>query len=194
MKEDKIMIRLIRKTINMTKVIKEYMRQFENHIDDYYKYKENSIIDHITGDRLYYIGENKVDTTHTIALFLTANRDSIPRIDYLEYGESENTTKNNVFFIMPEYWYRELSWFDRYAMFYFMITEVAFLVGDECIYEENSEDVIRACKVFPDFISPVTNHMINVKVNNYNKWISEKRETPPIYTSHKQFKNTRMKG
>lgn len=157
-------------------------KRLDEKIDNYYEEKEESSVDPITKSRVYPIQTfSSIDESNNIGMviFLSTSEQSFPRVDYYQSQEEIR----NVFIIIPESFYRSLSFIEKYAMLIFLLTEAMCIFEGHCLYEEDKKTIDRYCKAFPDLLAGRINEMIDCKAEKYNE-IKEKENKPPqIYSS-----------
>ena len=157
-------------------------KRLDEKIDNYYEEKESSSVDPVTNGRVYPVQTfSSIDESNNIGMvvFLSTSEQSFPRVDYYHSQEDDR----NVFIIIPESFYRRLSFIEKYAMLSFLLTEAACIFEGFCLYEEDKKTIDRQCKVFPDLLAGRINEMIDFKVEKYNEIKERENKSPQIYSS-----------
>ena len=187
------MIKLFRAyKLGVLDLVTSYKKVIDKHIDDYYTLKDLSIVDPSTMGRMYRVesfGTINDKEAYLTDICISSAKGTLPRVDYFHYIDEKCRDGRHIFIIIPEDLYRELTIFEKYALLVFLVTEVAFLRSEECLYEEDPMLIDRFCKVFPDFLAGRINQLIDYRVNTYKKMKNKNNEIPRIYQSKIDFKN-----
>ena len=187
------MIKFIRNIKHGTfRFVLDSIHCLNEHIDHYYTMKDNSIMDLATGDRAYVINTYVLDERIRLHLSLTPNNLVTPRVDCIAgYTEGSSETNKHMIMIIPERWYRNISWFEKFALLHYLNVECSFINVDECMYEERRDIIEDICKIFPNFIAPKVNKLIDDRIDLYRSWKEDYNGVPPLYLMKINFTNVR---
>lgn len=169
-----------------------YKQSLDKHIDDYHTLKSMSLMDNTTGSRMYIVdsyGPMTEKKNHSTFICMSTAHNHFPRVDYMAFTSDDGVDYKNVFVIIPEEIYRDMTWIEKHAILAFLITEVSFIRMECCLFEEDKHIIDTLCKPIPNFLAGRVNKFIDWRVGVYNSFKKEIGGIPQIYQTPIDYKN-----